>query len=268
MRALQLSRSLGLIALATLGAACGDDEAPPVKKGPDKRVAQPKASTGPGAAAGAVTAYRRIEDRVASDAEKAKIRHKFSERDFAPDLTGTENRDPFRSFVVSQPGIGAGSGPPVEATDACPRKRQWARGFSARELKLIGIVSRGTIRYALFSDPGQYGYVIHAGDCIGKEKARVKEIGASFVTLELTSEVAPNQPPRPAEERSIQLHPKDLPIGETDDSADDERDTPADLRRRSDELLRGGGRVPAPTEPAGDDPEPAPPPPTSPPTRP
>jgi Tfp pilus assembly protein PilP len=219
--------------------------------------------TGPGQPSQMV-AYKRVEDRVTSDAEKKAIRHRFSERDFAPDVTGTENRDPFRSFVVSQPGIGAGSSPPAEATDACPKKRQWARGFSARELKLVGIVSRGTIRYALFSDPGQYGYVIHAGDCIGKEKARVKEIGASFVTLEISSETPPNQPPRPAEQRSIQLHPKDLPIGEasSDDNPDD-RGAPADLRRRSDELLRGGDR-PAPTEPSAGAAPPAAPTPTTP----
>lgn len=257
----RLLLGVGLLSLASAGAGCGEEEPPPPPK--TTKTAQPKAATpGPGGAVpGAVINYRRIEDRVVTDAEKRAIRHRFSERDFAPDLTGTENRDPFRSFVVSQPGIGAGSGPAPEATDQCPRKRQWARTFSARELKLVGIVARGTIRYALFSDPTSYGYVIHAGDCIGKEKARVKEIGASFVTLEISSEAPPNQPPRPAEQRSIQLHPKDLPIGEGGDDGDliDDRASPADLRRRSDELLRGGpDPLPAPPPP-GDQPEPTPP---------
>jgi Tfp pilus assembly protein PilP len=242
---------LALCALASTG--CGEDTPPPAKQ---QTRAAPKPTTKAGATgpAAPVIAYRRIEDRVATDAEKKAIRHRFAERDFAPDLTGTENRDPVRSFVVAQPGVGTAGGPPAEATDQCPKTRQWARSFSARELKLVGIVARGTIRYALFSDPGSYGYVIHAGDCLGKEKARVKEIGAGFVKLEISQETPPNQPPRPAEERSIQLHPKDLPIGESTDDVDVDRGAPADLRRRSDELLRGGDRpaVPPPMPPSGE----------------
>ena len=237
-----LGLAVGLVGLVTSAAGCGEDDPPPVKK-TDTKTAAPKPGAKGGAnVPGAVVTYRRIEDRV-TDVEKKVIRHKFSERDFAPDQNGTENRDPFRSFVVSQPGVGAAAGPPAEATDQCPKKRQWARSFSARELKLVGIVARGTIRYALFSDPGQYGYVIHPGDCIGKEKARVKEIGAAFVTLEISAEPTPNQPPRPAEQRSIQLHPKDLPIGESDDSDDD--GLPGDIRTR-----------PQSIGPAGDAPEP------------
>lgn len=236
---------LALVALA----ACGGDDTPAAATKTPTRAAPRAAPPRPnGPQSAPVIAYRRVEDRVSSDEERRAIRHRFAERDFAPDLTGTENRDPFRSFVVNQPGVGAAGGPPVEATDQCPKKRQWARTFSARELKLVGIVAQGTVRYALFSDPGQYGYVIRSGDCIGKEKARVKDIGASFVTLEIAQEAAPNQPPRPAEQRSIQLHPKDLPVGETDEESDD-RGRPADIDRRSDELLRGGGPRP-PQDPA------------------
>ena len=248
---------LALVVTTSAGAGCGEDDPPPPPKKPTNtaRPAPQTARTGANPASSMI-AYRRVEDRVNSEAEKKVIRYKFRESDFAPDLTGTENRDPFRSFVVSQPGIGVTAGPPAEATDACPRKRQWARSFSARELKLVGIIARGTIRYALFSDPGQYGYVIHPGDCLGKEKARVKEIGASFVTLEISAEAPPNQPPRPAEQRTIQLHPKDLPVGETsDEDAPDDGSQPADLRRRSDELLRSPAPTPAPP-PA---PTPAPP---------
>lgn len=253
MRAATIGLTVGLVALASAAAGCGDDGPPAA---PSTRTPVPKALQpgSPGAAA-PVVSYRRAEDRVTSDAEKKAIRHKFSERDFAPDLTGTDNRDPFRSFVVAQPGVGTGGGTPVEATEACPKKRQWARGFSARELKLVGIVARGTIRYALFSDPSQYGYVIHPGDCIGKEKARVNEIGASFVTLEISSDVAPNQPLRPAEERSIQLHPKDLPIGETETDVPDDRSGPVE-RDGGDNAPRGGRSSRSPTAPApGDRPE-------------
>ena len=247
MRAGTIGLTLGLVALVSSATGCGD-ESPPAA--PNNKTPAPKAlRPGSTAAVAPVVTYRRAEDRVTSDAEKKAIRHKFSERDFAPDLTGTDNRDPFRSFVVAQPGIGAASGTPIEATDQCPKKRQWARGFSARELKLVGIVARGTIRYALFSDPSQYGYVIHPGDCIGKEKARVKEISASFVTLEISSEVAPNQPPRPAEQRSIQLHPKDLPIGESDSDVTDDRSGPVDRSDDTGPSIRTG----PPPSPAGDD---------------
>lgn len=211
-----------------------------------------------------MVSYRRVEEVVQSDAERRAIRHRFAERDFAIDVTGTENRDPFRSYVINQPGIGAGANAPAQATEQCPRTRQFARSFSARDLKLVGIVSKGTIRYALFSDAGQKGYVIRAGDCVGKEKARVKEIGAGFVTLEIAAETAPNQAPRPAEQRSIQLHPKDLPVGGSDDDDNLDSGAPADLRRRSDELLRGDSGAPVPPIPA--DPGPAgaaPPPPPS-----
>lgn len=224
---------LGLCALVALTGACGEDEAPKLPAAGGRNVAKPAAPAAPprgSGAPGAVVTYRRVEDRAGSDEERKRIRVPLIERDFAPDLTGNDNRDPFRSFVITQAGVGTGQpGTPAEATEQCPKKRQWARGFSVRELKVVGIVSRGTIRYALFSDPSQYGYVIHTGDCLGKEKARVKEIGASFVTYETSSEVAPNQPPRPAEEISVQLHPKDLPVGENDSS---DEDLPAGEPRR------------------------------------
>lgn len=236
------------LALCALGSAgCGDDEPPPPARKPASTQAKQQAtSSGP---AVPVIAYRRVEERVTADEKKA-IRHQFREDDFTPDLTGTDNRDPFRSFVVAQPGVGVTGGPTPEATDACPKKRQFATSYSARELDLVGIVARGTIRYALYSDTAHYGYVVRSGDCLGKEKARVKEIGASFVTLEISQETPPNQPPRPAEQRTIQLHPKELPIGESGEQEGvDDRGMPADLRRRSDELLRGDRSLP-PTEPA------------------
>jgi Tfp pilus assembly protein PilP len=241
------TRTFSLILLATsLTAGCGgDDPKPPPPTG--KRTAQPAAPSGArGAAATAagVVNYRRVEDRAGDERERKAIRVTLTERDFTPDITGNDNRDPFRSFVVAQPGVGTGSGPPVEATEQCPRKRQWARTYSARELKLVGIVARGTIRHALFSDPAQVGWVIQAGDCIGKEKARVKQIGATFVTLEVSTEVAPNQPPRPAEERSIPLHPKDLTVGDETDEADDSGMAPPVRRPATND-------DPAPTNPAG-----------------
>ncbi len=221
-----MRKSCALILITLSLAACGDDPPPPPPPRPAATAAKPAAKPG-GAAAkkggtdtSTLRVYRKVED-VVTDKERPDIRHGFRERDFSPDPTGTENRDPFRSFVITQPGVGVTEpGIAVEATDVCPIKKQIARGYGVRELRLIGIVSQGTTRYALFSDTRGEGRIVHRGDCLGKEKARVKEIGAGFVTLELSPEPVPNQPPRAPEERSIPLYPKELPLGE-DDGADE-----------------------------------------------
>ncbi|HVK73268.1 MAG TPA: hypothetical protein VM734_08090 [Kofleriaceae bacterium] len=203
--------------------ACGGEEDPPP---PPPKAAQPaKPAAAKAGAAGAksgtppgtLTTYRKIEDRV-TEKERDSIRHQFRERDFVPDPTGTESRDPFRSYVITQPGVGVNEpGIPVEATEVCPIKKQIARGYGVRDLRLVGIVSRGTTRYAMFSDTRQEGHIVRRGDCLGTEKARVKEIGAGFVTLEVSPEQVNNQAPRAPEERSIPLHPKELQLDEPDD---------------------------------------------------
>jgi len=49
-------------------------------------------------------------------------------------------------------------------------------------------------------DPGKLGHVLRRGDCVGKEKAIVKDIGSGYITLL----VGGDKP----EDRQFELHPK------------------------------------------------------------
>lgn len=140
--------------------------------------------------------------------EREGIRHAFAPRDFLPTGTGLENRDPFQSFVVTQPGL-APETEPQQARDPaqmCTKPSQFqAPSYSVIDLQLVGIVSQGTQRKVLLLDNTQYGYIVRKGDCVGKEKAFVKEIGGNFVTFQLTPDPTnPNQ--REPSEHSKQLY--------------------------------------------------------------
>lgn len=230
-----LHHVLWLSLVASGAAACGEDDPPPPppKKAGAAAATRPAAGK-PGATPGnTLQMFRRIEDRAADDKERASLRHQFRDTDFAFDPTGTMNRDPFRSYVISQPGVTSGeTGLTAEPTDLCPAKKQIAQGTSARELKLNGIVSRGTTRWALFQEGMKKGHIVHVDDCLGKEKARITKMGATFVDAEITPEVAAtNQPPRPLEKVTWQLHPKQLPIAEDLEGRDPEtRPVPGDGR--------------------------------------
>lgn len=232
--------SIALLGVGSLG-ACGDEEEPP----PVKQGNRATSGGAPGRGAGAaqqtemLSILRRIEDRAADPKERDSLRHRFRDTDFAFDPTGTMNRDPFRSYVIAQPGVSSSEGGlALEPTEVCPSKKQIATGVPARELKLIGIVSRGTTRWALLSEAGQKGHIVHLGDCVGKEKARVTKMGATFVDGEIAAEVtATNQPLRPAEKVTWQLHPKQLPV--------------LDELEERDEASRSNGRTRAPAPPPG-----------------
>ncbi len=214
-----------VLAASTSASACGgksDDEKAPV--------AIPAASA-PGAAPVAASGpkeplqiYTKVEDVVPAD-EVATIRHRFRERDFGMDLSGDENRDPFQSFVVVQPGVGImqNNGATQQATPTCTSKQQVAGNYAMRDLRLAAIITRGLRRFALFQDTADVGHLATRNDCLGKEKAVVKEIGERTVTLQLVPETAPNQPPHAAEEKSIPLYPTELPLGAVDNGADDDR---------------------------------------------
>lgn len=201
------------IAIAFATAGCGDGGSgttpPPPKPGSGTKPGQKK----PDKKQVTLQVYPKIEDRVPVD-ERATIRKPFREKDFAVDPLGTENRDPFRSYVISQPGSVIDTSQPVaEVTEFCKNKKQLiAVNYNLRDLRLVGLVSRGPRKYALFQDTRDYGHVVHRGDCLGREKARVKEIAGGFVTLEIIPEQIPNQPVRPTEERSIPLYPEELKL--------------------------------------------------------
>jgi Tfp pilus assembly protein PilP len=217
------------IAIAISVAACGGGKDEPEggqqagQPVPAGAAAQPTGGGSGSAKKDPLQVNVKVEDIVPPD-EVATIRHKFKERDFAPDLTGDENRDPFQSFVIVQPGVGTTNSPgtPLPATEQCTSKQQVATNYALRDLRLAAIITRGLKRYALFQDTADLGHVVAKLDCLGKEKARVKEIGERTVTLELVPEQVPNQAPRAPEEKSIPLYPTELPVGAVDNSGDDQ----------------------------------------------
>ena len=230
-----------LLAIAVLVAACGEDDPPPPP---------PKTGGGGGGAAAKAPAkgkgkelkpMRRIEDRVScptpSDAKKCNpkaptcgaqqyclaagkehycgpcperdaIRHVFKPRDFQ----GADLRDPFLSYVIQQPGLGQKDDSTVkDVTPKCTRKDQFvASSYNYQSLKLSGIITQGAQRKVLLMG-GNLGYIVKKGDCVGKEKAVVKDIGAEFVTFQV--EAAGKADPI---ETSMILHPTQVSMTSPD----------------------------------------------------
>lgn len=204
------------IPIAFVLAACGEEEPPP----PPPRPAQAnpggggagRSGTGTGTTVKMLTPQIHIEDRVTDPAEKASLRRQFKDRDFAVEQN---NRDPFQSFVVIQPGMSGGDGTKIaiEKTKKCTRDDQMiASNYSYAELKLVGIVAQGTQRKVLMMDAGNLGHIIKRGDCVGKERAFVRDIGAGYVTfvLEPDDTIVGAKPTN--EEHSVQLYPNQVPI--------------------------------------------------------
>jgi Tfp pilus assembly protein PilP len=135
-------------------------------------------------------------------AERESIRHDFKDRDFVED----QARDPFQSFVVPQLGLGAGSNTSKpEPHQTCKRADQFvSQNYSYQDLRLVGIVAQATQRKVLMMEPSGMGRVIKRGDCVGKEKAVVKDIGTGYITFVVEEDPDTK---RPATETSVQLHP-------------------------------------------------------------
>jgi hypothetical protein len=227
--------------------ACGGDEGgAPAGAKPPTPAGGGAANKKGGKAAKELKPMRRIEDRVScptpSDAKKCDpkaplcstgqyclaagkdfycgvcperdaIRHVFKPRDFS----GPDMRDPFQSFVIPPSGLG---GPAVAegegrvVTQKCVRKDQFqATSFNYQQLKLVGIVAQGTQRKVLVMG-GNLGYILKKGDCVGKEKAVVKDVGPTFVTFQVEAS-GKNAP----FEYSMQLYPTAVSMNSPD--ADD-----------------------------------------------
>jgi hypothetical protein len=236
------------IAVLALGASpgCGDDEGTAT---PPPQAARPPAAanTAPGAK-GQLAEKLHVEDRVGcpvperpSDPVNGKcdpkapscgehlyclalaqgnfcepcperdgIRHAFKERDFAVE----HNRDPFQSFLLPQLQVGRTSDAvPLDPTKKCLREDQMvATTYSYSDLKLVAIIAQGTQRKVLMMG-GPLGYIIKPKDCVGKEKAVVKDIGTGYVTFQVNPDPSVvNQ--RAPEEYSVQLNPKQLALSD------------------------------------------------------
>lgn len=147
--------------------------------------------------------------------ERDSVRHEFKDRDFVADQT----RDPFLSYLVPQKGLE--DEPEKKEEGPCKRQDQFvATNYSYLDLTLVGIVAQGTQRKVLMMDRGNLGHIVHRGDCVGKEKAVVKDIGPGFVTFVIAADDDPKNPNRAPTERSIQLHPTGLQITPRDMEGD------------------------------------------------
>jgi Tfp pilus assembly protein PilP len=195
---------LRVLLLALVGCGGGDDEVAVAPAQPQGT--KPAAPPPPAAPAGpSISTRMRIEDRVTSPTEKASIRRRFRESDFATELN---NRDPFLSYVINQPGLEDTSARPQQLDELCTKKDQFvATTFSYSDLKLVGIVTVRAQRRALMMDPGNIGQFIKKGDCVGREKALVKDIGDGFITFAVRPEITPTGEERAMQEESKYLRP-------------------------------------------------------------
>jgi hypothetical protein len=206
-----------LLALLALTPACGDDEPPAAQRG-----------FGPGGAkkAGGGKAPASKKGKTAALRPAAQVpdelRRGFDKVAFVPDPTGDVNRDPFRPFLFN-PAPGARDDAAVRREDVC-QKRVIAPDHGYRQLRLVGVVLRGTRSYALFTDPRKHGHIANRGDCLSKDKVRVKHIGADRVTLTIQGDAPPGAPAPPPRDEVILLHPRELAITEDDLRGGDDED--------------------------------------------
>ena len=208
------SISLGALALAlVLSVGCGEDEAPSRRPAAARGGggAKPAKAQGKGKAGPAMKSLPKIDD---------KLRRTFLEQDFRPDSIGDRNRDPFRSYIVRQPGLTSGETKTDDAeNDVCRntrKKQNWmAPTYSLRDLKLIGIIMRGTKGYAQFTDSSGDGWVVTQNNCLGVEKAIVTTIGAGVVRLRVQPEAPLGGTPPPPVQRDIALFPEEYDVEAT-----------------------------------------------------
>lgn len=204
--------ALALGALMMITGGCGDDP-PAVKKRPARpapRAAAPAAKKG----GPAIKGYPKIAD---------DLRRTFLEKDFRPDPTGEVNRDPFRSYIVRQPGLADGNQRDQDedaADDICKntkRKTNWhATNYSLRDLRLLGIIMRGTRGYAQFVDSRGDGHIVTQNNCLGAEKAIVTSIGSGVVRLQVRPAKPLGGTAPPPILRDIPLYPEEYDIETAD----------------------------------------------------
>ena len=212
-----------LILIAALIPACGDDGKSTPRgggggggKAAKKDPANPATGNKPGGPGGKGKDGKAPPQLQTYPKVAAEFRKQLEKSDFAPDATGDINRDPFRSYLIDLAQVagkgkkGAGGEDVIE--DECEEKGVVAESFGLRDLKLVGIVLRGTRTYALFTDSQNLGHTANRGDCISKERARVKDIGADRVTMEIRGQAPPGAPAPPPREEVWKLYPDELEL--------------------------------------------------------
>jgi hypothetical protein len=186
-------------------AACGDGNPPlPQSKRPAGAVTEGGGSGGGRGPAKPTTG----PTLVLKPKVDAAYRKEFSPADFTSDLTGEINRDPFRSYLV-QPVVQPGTGVPMQ--DECADHKV-AEKYSYNDLRLLGIIMRGTKNFAMFRDPTGFGQVAYQGDCLSKEKAKIIEITPGCVRIQMQGQAPPGAPAPPPHEDKKCLHPNDIQI--------------------------------------------------------
>lgn len=152
--------------------------------------------------------------------ERDGIRHAFNERDFVLE----QNRDPFQSPFMPQVSSGKPSDSlKLEPTKVCKKDRMVATSYSYTELKLVGVVTQGTLHRALMMG-GSLGYIIKRGDCVGRDKAVVKDIGNDYITFVIEPDAFAASPR--TTEYSVRLNPQQLAAGELETSPPPRRANP------------------------------------------
>ena len=112
--------------------------------------------------------------------------------------------------MIVQPGFGQPTAAKPDLDKTCTRADQIVvTNYSYEDLKLVGIVAQGTQRKALMMDSGNLGHIIKRNDCVGKEKAIVKDIGTGFVTFVIAPD-SDGKVQRPPVEKSVPLYPNGL----------------------------------------------------------
>jgi Tfp pilus assembly protein PilP len=190
-----------LLVLALLVGACGgEDPALPASRRPAQGPARAGAPPPNPRTTGAPLVLKPKVDRV--------YRKEFKQTDFQPDPTGDVNRDPFFSYLVA-PVLNQGQATPIQ--DECA-DRKVAEKYAYGDLRLIGIIMRGTKNFAMFKDPSGLGQVAYQGDCLSKDKARIIEITPSCVRIEIRGIAPPGAPAPPAHEDKRCLHKDDIEV--------------------------------------------------------
>lgn len=201
-----LALALAIVFLAACGDSGSTQPDSPIApaRQPANRAAQPAAGK-----EASLRFHAKIEDFIGEEQAK-EIRHKFTPDDFGPNIGGTGKRDPFRSLAAAQIAAQAKQEQRPDPAQMC--KDRVADTSSLRDMRLVGIVLRGSRSYALFVDKGEKGHIVTRGDCLGFEKARVLSVRAGFVTLQLIPDATQATAESELQERTIALYPDELSV--------------------------------------------------------